>query len=57
MLRVDPVNMDLVRAKLEEIESQKVAMRLARVSAIEKAKALLSSEQRTKLSALVEQTR
>jgi hypothetical protein len=53
LLKADPVNLDLARMKLEEIEARKVEVRLARVGAIEQAKTLLSADQRAKLSTLI----
>jgi Spy/CpxP family protein refolding chaperone len=49
----DPVDLELVRAELERVERLKVELRLARLEAIEKGKALLSPEQRAKLSRLL----
>jgi Spy/CpxP family protein refolding chaperone len=51
-LRADPVDLDLARVELEGIERLKVELRLARLGAIEKAKKLLSPDQRATLSAL-----
>ena len=51
--KTDPVDLEQVNAKLQEIEHLKVELRLARIGAIEQGKALLSSEQREKLSALL----
>ena len=56
LLKADPVNLEQVRLKLQEIEHLKVELRLARIGAIEQAKALLSPEQREKLAALLGET-
>jgi Spy/CpxP family protein refolding chaperone len=56
LLEADPVNLEQVRLKLQEIEHLKVELRLARIGAIEQAKALLSPEQREKLAALLGET-
>jgi Spy/CpxP family protein refolding chaperone len=53
LLRPDPVDVELVRAKLETIQNLKVELRLARITAIAEGKALLSPDQREKLSALL----
>ena len=52
-LRADAVDLDHARVKLEDIERLKVELRLARVGAIEKAKRLLSPDQRATLSTLL----
>ncbi|HEX2230516.1 MAG TPA: periplasmic heavy metal sensor, partial [Candidatus Binatia bacterium] len=49
----DPVDLERVRAELEHVERLKVDLRLARLEAIEKGKALLSPGQRAKLSSLL----
>jgi Spy/CpxP family protein refolding chaperone len=53
LLKVDNVDLGQIKQKLQEIETLKTEMRLARIQAIEQGKSLLSSEQREKLSALV----
>ena len=49
----DPVDLELVRAELERVERLKVELRLARLQAMERGKALLSPAQRAKLSTLL----
>jgi hypothetical protein len=53
ILQADPVDLEIVRVKLEGIDRLKVELRLARLGAIEDGKALLSSDQRAKLSTLL----
>jgi hypothetical protein len=53
LLKADPVDLELVRVELEGVERLKVELRLARLRAIEQGKALLSPQQREKLSALL----
>lgn len=53
LLKADPVDLELVRVKLEGVERLKVELRLARPRAIEQGKALLSPQQREKLLALL----
>lgn len=52
LLDAEPVDLELVKAKLEEIERLRAELRHARIRTIEQGKALLSSEQRAKLQAL-----
>jgi Heavy-metal resistance len=53
LLKADPVKLEQVRAKLQDIERLKVELRLARIQAIEQGKALLSPEQYEKLQSLL----
>jgi hypothetical protein len=53
LLNMDPVDLEVVREKLESTERLKVEMRLAWFAAIEQGKALLSPDQRAQLSALL----
>jgi hypothetical protein len=53
LLKSEPVDLEHVRVKLQDIERLKVELRLARLRAIEQGKALLSLEQRDKLSVLL----
>jgi len=57
LLQTDPVDLEQVKGKLQEIERSKAEMRLARIRAIEHGKALLSPEQREKLEALIAESR
>jgi hypothetical protein len=53
LLTADPMDLQQVRAKLQDMERLKVELRLARLGAIEEGKAALSPGQREKLSALL----
>jgi Spy/CpxP family protein refolding chaperone len=53
VLRADAVDLEHARMKFKDIERLKVELRLARIGAIEKAKRLLSSDQRATLSTLL----
>jgi len=53
LLDGDPVEMGKVEAKVREAEKLRADLRIARVRALEQAKALLSAEQKKKLSELV----
>jgi Spy/CpxP family protein refolding chaperone len=57
LLRADAVDLEQVKVKLQEIEHLKVELRLARLRAIEQAKALLSPEQHSILQTLLGQSR
>jgi hypothetical protein len=57
LLKVDPVKLEQVRAKLQDIERLKVELRFARIQAIEQGKALLSPEQYEKLQSLLGESR
>ncbi len=50
----DPVDMKAAESKLKEIESMKTAMTLARLSAVQEGKAVLTPEQRAKLKEMME---
>jgi hypothetical protein len=52
LLRADPVDLAKVEAKVREIERLKGDLRIGRVRAIERGKAMLTPEQRTRLQAL-----
>lgn len=54
ILEKDPVNMQMVEAKLKQIESLKTEMHLARIKAIEDVKAKLTPGERKKLREIVE---
>jgi hypothetical protein len=53
LLKSDTVDLEQVKGKLQEIGNLKAEIQLARIRAIEQGKALLSPEQREKLSALL----
>jgi Spy/CpxP family protein refolding chaperone len=53
LLKAATVDLEQVNGKLQEMEHLKTETRLARIRAIEQGKALLSPEQREKLSALL----
>ena len=53
LLNADPVDLQKVEAKLREAERLKADLRFGRIRTIEKGKALLSKEQRTKLNDLI----
>jgi hypothetical protein len=53
LLSTDPVDLQKVEAKIREIERLKSDLRIARIRAIEKGKALLNAEQRAKLNNLI----
>jgi Spy/CpxP family protein refolding chaperone len=53
LLSADPIDLQKVEAKVREIERLKSDLRLARIRAIEKGKALLNAEQRAKLNNLM----
>ena len=53
LLKADTVNLEQVQVKLQEIEHLRTEIQLGRIRAIEQGKALLSPEQREKLSALL----
>jgi Spy/CpxP family protein refolding chaperone len=57
LLRADAVDLEQVKVKLQEIEHLKVELRLARLRAIEQAKALLSPKQHSILQTLLGQSR
>jgi Spy/CpxP family protein refolding chaperone len=49
LLRAEPVNVEKVKMKLQEVERLRIDLRFARIRAMEEGKALLSAEQREKL--------
>jgi Spy/CpxP family protein refolding chaperone len=53
LLKAEPVNVEKVKVKLQEVERLRVDLRFARIRAIEEGKALLSAEQREKLQTLL----
>jgi Spy/CpxP family protein refolding chaperone len=53
LLRGDPVDLAKVEAKVREIERARADLRMARIRAIEQAKAQLTSEQRAKLASML----
>jgi Spy/CpxP family protein refolding chaperone len=53
LLKADTVNLEQVQVKLQEIEHLRTEIQFGRIRAIEQGKALLSPEQREKLSALL----
>jgi Spy/CpxP family protein refolding chaperone len=53
ILKADPVDLEKVKVKLQDIERLRADLRLAQVRAIERGKALLSAEQREKLQTLL----
>ncbi|HEU4343029.1 MAG TPA: hypothetical protein VFU31_15860 [Candidatus Binatia bacterium] len=57
LLKADPVDLEQVKAKLQEIERLKTELRLERIRAIEQGKALLNPNQREKLQALLGESR
>ena len=57
LLNTDPVDLEQVKVKLQEIEHVKTKMRLAHIRAIEEGKELLSPEQQEKLKALLGESR
>jgi hypothetical protein len=57
LLKTRPVELEQVKAKLQEIEDLKTEIRFARIRAIEHGKALLSIEQYEKLQALLSESR
>jgi Spy/CpxP family protein refolding chaperone len=57
LLKTDPVDLEQVKVKLQEIEHIKAEVRLARIRAIEQGKALLLPEQHEKLQALLGESR
>lgn len=52
LLRVEPVDLAKVEAKLRQVEGLRTEIRLSRIKILEKGKALLSAEQRKKLESL-----
>jgi Spy/CpxP family protein refolding chaperone len=52
LLRADPVDVPKVEAKVREVERLRGDLRIGRIRAVERGKALLSPEQRAKLQAL-----
>jgi Spy/CpxP family protein refolding chaperone len=52
LLRTDPVDLPKVEAKVREIERLRSDLRIGRIRAVERGKAMLTPEQRTKLQAL-----
>jgi hypothetical protein len=52
LLRADPVDLAKVEAKVREIERLRSDLRIGRIRAVERGKALLTPEQRAKLQAL-----
>ena len=52
LLRADPVDVAKVEAKVREIERLRGDLRIGRIRAVERGKAMLTPEQRTKLQAL-----
>jgi Spy/CpxP family protein refolding chaperone len=52
LLRADPVDLAKVEAKVREIERLRSDLRIGRIRAVERGKAILTPEQRTKLQAL-----
>ena len=56
-LKADPVDLEQVKVKLQDIERLKAELRLTRIRAIEQGKALLSLEQREKLQTLLGEAR
>jgi Spy/CpxP family protein refolding chaperone len=57
LLKTDPVDLEQVKVKLQEIEHLKMKIRLARIRAIEQGKSLLSPEQYEKLQSLLGESR
>lgn len=57
LLKRDTVDLEQVKAKLQEIEHLKTEIRLARIRTIEEAKVLLSPEQYQKLQSLLGESR
>ena len=57
LLKADPVDLEQVKATLQEIERLKTELRLERIRAIEQGKALLNPNQREKLQALLGESR
>lgn len=55
LLRQAPVDLAKVEATLRKIEAQRAALRLDRIKAIDRGRALLSSEQENKLQAILSQ--
>jgi Spy/CpxP family protein refolding chaperone len=57
LLKTEPVDLEQVKVKLQEIEHQKTQIRLARIQTIEQEKSLLSPEQYEKLQSLLGESR
>jgi Spy/CpxP family protein refolding chaperone len=57
LLKTDPVDLEQVKVKLQEIEHLKTETRLSRIRAIEQGKALLTPEQYEKLQSLFGESR